>query len=749
MVDLPNLPTNKIELLKLTTELLLSQEFLDRNVELRQLTLDSSKQQFQKGQGWITLDTLIAVPAFAKVKGDNFYPKKDLAKCIKTSLHIEVDDQYDKIRLRPTDILIHVAKINIEKWTEINLKEQLIKAGKTPKVIEFISQTHSDSLYIQFEYDKSNDLESFTENLCKTVTEIVESEACQKFNCNSICGYSFNTILSAFLESKQVPNIDTLTKQENYTEFTVIKDVIKACRTGLPVAKVLPLHSNRKISKEQKLRSDAQNFVPQSDKNIESDKILTIVNNNHYYVNAVIDNQNQTQHVTSEQQVVQVSYFPGQEYQYLQNYEQVDNNVYYQTSNTGNFSYNPEYFDQQNQPQIYETQPQNINGSLQKQEIIKQAQNSPIQVQPNGRISIVQDENYQPQQIQEMYETYNPYMVNQLYPVQEMEASQVYNGETYYEQPPQIMQPVYEYSQVVPMFPYIPIPSADNPFMPPKKSFAKNYSPRHKHNSDTSEKKFNLEEEAFPTLGSAHESTPVKALGNKPSMASLLSTARVASKTESVIIDLSKTSSDSTPSSRLSTTETEKSKRSSHESNKEEKSVEESTRIDAVEEVSCEFKNVQIKVKSTKPITPKDSGFESSSDYGKERNSNSCIKNSTRLDLSSVNSTEFLPELETKASVPEEDDFKPVESKQERRKSNRIRSSSSMNSDKLVKNKPFKQSRSNESTGSNKSVNRSPQKPEEFIQGYSIPGGRQPLVQGVGGKSNPWNKKITAVLKNK
>lgn len=136
MVDQPNLPANKIELLKLTTELLLSQEFLDRNVELRQLTLDSSKQQFQKGQGWITLDTLIAVPAFAKVKGENFYPKKDLAKCIKNSLHIEIDDQYDKIRLRPTDILIHVAKIDIEKWTENSLKEHLIKAGKTPKVIE-------------------------------------------------------------------------------------------------------------------------------------------------------------------------------------------------------------------------------------------------------------------------------------------------------------------------------------------------------------------------------------------------------------------------------------------------------------------------------------------------------------------------------------------------------------------------------------------------------------------------------------
>ena len=115
------------------------------------------------------------------------------------------------------------------------------------------------------------------------------------------------------------------------------------------------------------------------------------------------------------------------------------------------------------------------------------------------------------------------------------------------------------------------------------------------------------------------QSTPVKSIGNKPSMASLLSTPRVASKTESVIIDLTKSSSDSTPSSRLSTTETEKSKRSSNESNKEEKSIEESTRMDAVEEVSCELKNVQIKVKSAKPIIVKDSGFESSSDYGKDR----------------------------------------------------------------------------------------------------------------------------------
>lgn len=302
------------------------------------------------------------------------------------------------------------------------------------------------------------------------------SDACQKFNCNSICGYSFNTILSAFLESKQVPNIDTLTKQENYTDFTVIKDVIKACRTGLPVAKVLPLPLNRKISKEQKLSSNAQNFVPQSEKNVESEKILTIVNNNHYYVNAVIDNQNQPQHVTSEQQVVQVPYIPGQEYQYLQTYEQVDNNVYYQTSTTGNFSYNPEYFEQTNH-QVYETQPQNIGVSMQqKPEIVKQADNSPIQVQANGSISIVQDENYQPQQVQEIYDPYNPYMINQFYPVQEIETSQVYNGETYYEQPAQIYQPVYDYNQVVPMLPYIPIPSADNPFMPPKtKSFTKNY----------------------------------------------------------------------------------------------------------------------------------------------------------------------------------------------------------------------------------------------------------------------------------
>ena len=57
-------------------------------------------------------------------------------KCIKNSIHIEIDDQYDKIRLRPTDILIHVAKIDIDKWTENSLKEHLIKEGKTPKVIE-------------------------------------------------------------------------------------------------------------------------------------------------------------------------------------------------------------------------------------------------------------------------------------------------------------------------------------------------------------------------------------------------------------------------------------------------------------------------------------------------------------------------------------------------------------------------------------------------------------------------------------
>lgn len=101
-------------------------------------------------------------------------------------------------------------------------------------------------------------------------------------------------------------------------------------------------------------------------------------------------------------------------------------------------------------------------------------------------------------------------------------------------------------------------------------------------------------------------------------MASLLSTPRVASKTESVIIDLTKSSSDSTPSSRLSTTETEKSKKSSNESNKDEKSIEESTRMDAVDEVSCGLQNVQIKVKSAKSILPKDSGFESSSE-SKER----------------------------------------------------------------------------------------------------------------------------------
>ena len=129
------------------------------------------------------------------------------------------------------------------------------------------------------------------------------------------------------------------------------------------------------------------------------------------------------------------------------------------------------------------------------------------------------------------------------------------------------------------------------------------------------------------------------------------------------------------------------------------------------------------------------------------RKTENSIKDPTRLDLSSVNSTEFLPEIYIKA-VPEEDAFIPVESKQERRKSNRIRSSSSINSEKHAKNKPYK-TRSNESSSSNKSVNRSPKKSEEFVQGYSIPGGRQPLIQGVGGKSNPWNKKITAVLKNK